>query len=53
MIQENHKIIVVVIVCVYRPFALGNLQMNSYDIENSEELLPLMFKLDYEFQNCR
>lgn len=51
--QESHKIITMVTECVYSPFAPGNLQMNSYDIESSEELLPLMFKLDYEFQNCR
>ena len=39
--------------CFYSPFALCNLQMNACDIETLEERLPLLFKLDYEFQNDR
>ena len=36
-----------------QPFALCNLQMNARDIETLEEWLPLLFKLDYEFQSDR
>lgn len=39
--------------CFYSPFALCNLQMNTRDTEALEERLPLLFKLDYEFQNDR
>ena len=53
VVQESHKIITGVTVCTYSPFALCDLQMNSHNIETSEELLPLLFKLGYEFQNGR